>query len=462
MIRSIVAAPRVLFLGLLIYAPWAYGCTVSWAIHGLELIAAAILALWVFGCVFTLKAPAIDRWNTACVAWLLGQGWLMALNAHTQFHARLGDKPHVFSVIPAWWQSGPGSVDGPASIAMMWRITALLGLLLFAGDMARDAVWRQRIWRTMAVAAGSMILYGLFQRVLGAPSIFWLGKPTDAAFFGTYYYHGNAGAFINLVFPLVAAMAWLSCRDERMRGLRLIALPAAGVSLAGACVNASRAGFAITFVLGCVLLAWIVQHSGRTGTLKGGRLLSAGVAVAAIITIAVSAGWETAIHKWSLLPKQLNGENPRLLAMSACVRMIRTEGAEWGFGPGTFEIAFPHYTAFLGRSIEGIWRFAHQDYLQTIIEWGYIGAAVWGLLFVRGLVICFIRAADHLIPEPERTLLFATGIALAGIALHAVIDFPLQIASLQLYVISFLAIAVHRGSKAEIVEVEAGSVVLPP
>lgn len=456
MIRSIVEVPRVLFLGLLVYAPWAFGCTVDWAIHGLELIAAAILALWLLGCLLTLKVPAIDRWNAACAAWLLGQGWLIALNAH--FHYR--HEEHQFVEIPAWWMGGPGTVDADASIGMMWRVTALLGLLIFAGELTRNAVWRLRVWWTMTLAAASMILFGLFQRVLGAPSIFWLGKPTDAPFFGTYYYHGNAGAFINLAFPLVVVLAWLSCRDGTPRGRALIALPAAGVILAGACANASRAGFAITFVLGCVLLAWIVQRSSRTGTLRGGRLLSAGVAVAAVVTIAVSAGWETALNKWSLLPQQLTRENPRVLAVSACLGML-PDGGLWGFGPGTFEITFPHYTHFLGRSIAGIWRFAHQDYLQAVIEWGYIGATVWGAIFLRGLVCCFKGAANSSGSDSERMLRFASALALLGIALHAVIDFPLQIASLQLYVVCLLAIGVSRAQKGDVVVVDAGSVVLP-
>ena len=347
----------------------------------------------------------------------------------------------------------------------MWRVTALLGLLIFACDLVRDPVWRKRVSWTMVVAAASMVLFGLFQRVLGAPSIFWLGKPTTVPFFGTFTYHGNAGAFINLVFPLGVVLAWLSCRDKASRLERMVALPAVGVLFAGACANTSRAAFAITLVMGCILAVWIVRRSARTrarkgGRLKGGRLVSASVTVVAVATIAISAGWETAIHKWSLLPEQLTGENPRVLAMWACSKMLPDAGL-CGFGPGTFEISFPHYTGFLGRRIEGIWRFAHQDYLQAIIEWGFIGAAVLGAIFVRGLVRAFKGTSIPSASDGERTLRFATGLALLGIALHAVIDFPLQMACLQLYVVCLLATAVSRPPKSDIVVVEAGGVVIP-
>lgn len=446
----------MLFLALLIYAPWAFGCTVDWAITGFELFATAIFGLWLLGCILTLKAPVFDRWNGICVAWLLGQGWLMALNAHFLFLRE--SKEHAFVLTRAWWENGPGTVDAETSIAMMWRVSALLGLLLFASDLVRSPVWRKRVLWTMLIGAASMVLFGLFQRVLGAPSIFWLGKPTTVPFFGTFTYHGNAGAFINLVFPLGVAFTWLSSRKPS-RGRKMVALPATGVLFAGACANTSRAAFAITFVTGCLLAAWIIHRSSRFGKLKGGRLISAGVTVLAVLTIAISAGWETALHKWSLLPQQLTGENPRVLAMSACLRML-PDGGFWGFGPGTFAITFPHYTAFLGRRIEGIWRFAHQDYLQAIIEWGFIGAAVLGAIFVRGLARAFMGSSIPGASESERTIRFATGLALLGIALHAVIDFPLQMACLQLYVVCLLAIAISRPAKEDGMVVEAGGVVI--
>ena len=450
----------MLFLGLLVYAPWAYGCTVDWSITGLELIAAAILGIWLLGCLVTRKAPNIDRWNGVCIALLLGQGWLMALNAHSLFLPEYKGHVHVFVLAHAWWEKGPGTADAATSIAMMWRVTALLGLLIFACDLVRSPVWRKRVCWTMAIGAASMVLFGLFQRVLGAPSIFWSGKPTTVPFFGTFTYHGNAGAFINLVFPLAVAFAWLSCRDEASRGQRMFALPVAAVLFTGACVNTSRAAFAITFLMGCGLLAWMILRPSRSRALKGGRLVSGSVTVIAIATIAISAGWETALHKWSLLPDQLTGENPRVLAMWVCAKMLPDAGF-WGFGPGTFLIAFPHYTDFLGRRIEGIWRFAHQDYLQAIIEWGFIGATVLGAIFVRGMVRAFKGSKIAGASDSERILRFATGLALLGVALHAVIDFPLQIASLQLYVVCLLAIAVSPPPKGDIVVVKVGGVVIP-
>jgi O-antigen ligase len=122
--------------------------------------------------------------------------------------------------------------------------------------------------------------------------------------------------------------------------------------------------------------------------------------------------------------------------------MLPDAGA-WGFGPGTFAITFPHYTQELGAAIPGIWRFAHDDYLQTVIEWGWVGASVWALLFFGGLVRCFHfcrrgRSAD-------RALLFTSGLALGGVALHALVDFPLQIASLQLYTAVYLGLGWGSG-----------------
>jgi hypothetical protein len=157
----------------------------------------------------------------------------------------------------------------------------------------------------------------------------------------------------------------------------------------------------------------------------------------AVVGVTASIGWGPMLNKWRILGSQLTAENPRWLVASVAWRMIGDAGP-FGFGAGTFALAFPHYMNASGVMIPGIWRHAQQDYLETVIEWGWLGAAVW-LVLCAGAVICGIRAlrAENL-DLADRTLVFLSVVALAGVALHSLVDYPLQVASLQLYVATYL------------------------
>jgi O-antigen ligase len=108
--------------------------------------------------------------------------------------------------------------------------------------------------------------------------------------------------------------------------------------------------------------------------------------------------------------------------------------AGWfGFGPGTFSIVFPFLLREHGVELNGILRYAHQDYLQTLLEWGTVGFALWAVLVGGGIA----RVALYLWRGPAIRREHALGLALTalsifGVLIHSLIDFPLQIASLQL------------------------------
>jgi hypothetical protein len=76
------------------------------------------------------------------------------------------------------------------------------------------------------------------------------------------------------------------------------------------------------------------------------------------------------------------------------------------------------------------------------MEWGWLGTTLWALLFFGGIAVG-IRSYKQYAPDwpPRRRLLqpFVI-IALMGVALHAMADFPLQIASIQLYVATYLGL----------------------
>ena len=451
---AFIEAPRWLFLGLLICAPWAYGCTHPWAIRALDLGLAVVLLLWLDGCLLRGTRPVLHRWCVAAVALLACQGWWMALNPHFLHDAAR----HAFLPVAARVPWAPGSVDGAASTALMLRVTVLLGAILFVSDLARQAVWRHRVFMTMAVAGVSVAFLGLLQRASGAQMIFWADRPSTAPFFATFYYQGNAGAFLNLVLLPVAAQAMLAIRAPEAHIGRAIWIPGWLACLAAVFVNTSRVGQLIA----CALTAAFLFTQARTA-MRGMWMPRPAVVVgyvaagcAALAGFIAAVGWERSSEKWGLLAGQLSAENPRWLAMQATLDMVPEAGL-LGMGPGTFEIAFPHYTSFLGDSIAGIWRYAHQDYLQAIVEWGWLGAAAAGFVLFGAMARCFARWGAEAKTEPltaesgvasprrrmrtrDRLLLFSAGWSLTGVALHALVDFPLQIASLQLYVSVFVGV----------------------
>lgn len=409
------------------FAPWAYGCTEPAMVADLVWLLGGTTAVWGIGCIAQRRWPKIHPVFFALTVCLLIYGWWMSINAHFQHDAA----SHRFSsVTPALIPHAPGGVDAVTSCRMMLRITTLLCAACFASDLVQSVAWRVRLWWTIGLAGTSVILFGLIEKALGANMIFFAPGRTGSAFFATYYYSGNAGAFINLVLPLIAGLVAISISEQNYWSGALW-VSALVLCLAGAFVNVSRAGVAITVLL-LPLLAITFWRGGKVPIVCSSL---------AAITLAVLIGWdENAQRKWLLLGSQFNSENPRLLASWACLRIL-PESGPWGFGPGTFEIVFPHYTSYLGNRIAGIWRYAHNDYLQTLIEWGWIGSVFWAAIFLGAIVASFQLARTRQYSSRSRTLLLSCGIALTGVALHAWVDFPLQIASLQLFAATYIGIA---------------------
>jgi len=119
-----------------------------------------------------------------------------------------------------------------------------------------------------------------------------------------------------------------------------------------------------------------------------------------------------------------------------------------GFGPGTFAVVFPTYQRthdFGGREfpsfwVTGFWKHAHQDYLQTLIEWGYLGTSLWALI-IGGGICCGVSAWLKWRNDfSGRWFLLCAIVGIAATLVHSLVDFPLQVASIQFYVCVLLGI----------------------
>jgi hypothetical protein len=296
----------------------------------------------------------------------------------------------------------------------------------------------------MAATGASIALYGLGQRMLGAPSILWQPQDTGTTFFATYRYHSNAGSFLNLCWPLAAALGVSSWRSGRSRSTTTLWGAAVLACFCGLVVSGARAASAIALFLLTLWggwLLWQVRRGQLPGPTRSTALVAATLLVLLMGSIAAMAGLDVSARRWGKLQELFASSNPRLLVDYICLKMIPDAG--WfGFGPGTFRIAFPFYTHELGHGVYGVWRFAHQDYLQTFIEWGYVGGLLWAGWLIGGLASAAwaARQAHDTLPFRDRALHFGLATAVAGALLHALVDFPLQIASIQLYFGACLAL----------------------
>ncbi len=434
-------AQWVFFLALL-FAPWAYGGTTTWSIRILDWLMLGVLSLWLVDLAICRRLPGWPRLLLLLVFALLVAGGWMVLNAGAILDSDFG----VFVALPKLVRAAPGSVDYAVSADFMIRAGLLLGVVLFVFDLSQDNNALLRLCYAIGAVAGSFALLGLLQKATGAPMIFWQAPPEGGpvtTFFGTFFYHANAGAFLNLVLPLTAGLALRSFTAPTGPNVRATWAAVFALTLASVAANTSRVA-QLTGVLILLALCWQLGPSllRRLSRTERKMALSGGAAVLfTMLALAQAIRLNEPLTRWGQLSEHLPND-ARWQAARVALSILPDAGA-LGFGPGSFRILFPVYNNLPEHRVPGGWRFLHDDYLQTVLEWGWVGSLLWMLLFFGGIGVAIhnLRKPEARTWSPRRRLILPlAAIALGGVAFHALVDFPLQIASIQLYAATFLGI----------------------
>ena len=439
---SLRSLSRWLFLATIIAAPWFYGGTTAWAIELLGLV----LVFWVASLVIDWRRPMVPRSLAIIVSIVLLLGWWMALNAHSVYDSTF----RVFAPIGALLPQLAGSTDYVLSCALMLRVTLLVGTIFFVAEMVQRPRWLLWLWSALAISGGAVALLGLVEKGTGAKMIFWqpsvLWNNDAYPFFATYFYHANAGAFLNLVLPAVIGLTgWMISRHEQ-RVARGLLIGTAIIVVLAIVSNTSRMAQVVGGVLILALLATVLRPLIARAVRGDKKKLALGAIIVAIVIVAVAQAThlDQPMLRWRQLAKQLPVDE-RWAANRTALTAVGDAGA-FGVGPGVFRAIFPHYQQLADQHPRGTWRFLHDDYLQTLLEWGWVGALALGALFFGGIAFAvrnYLRAEDW--SNRQRILLLCSLLALGGVAIHAAVDFPLQIFSIQLFVATYLGICWGSG-----------------
>lgn len=431
-------------MAVLAVVPVLTGTRMPWSVRAAEAMVAVAVGLRAAGAASAGRWwPGVPMLPGVVVVLLLVQGWGMSLVPRSEYDPAAGRiTPTAATIGNGDW----GTVDAAVTVEAMGRTTATLALFAAACGMARDGRWVRRAYAGLAVGGVLVVGLGLLRRC--GITVGRLDPPAnqDGFPFGPFAYHGTAGAFLNLA--IAAALACVAA--ARRRATTAAAVVAAAACVGGAFVNVSRAGQVLT---GVTVLAWGIWAWARGRARLGGRArtprwgwVTAAVVVAAVIVagIVVAAGGR-AWDRWQSVGSQLTVDSPRPTLWRICGGLARRAGP-FGYGPGTFKLLLPDAAGIetlyakwiVTRYVPGgpvpIWCNAHQDPLQAVIEWGWAGAAGWAVVVAGGLIVGLGRT------RRGGTLTFAAVVAVAVVAAHAMMDFPLQIFCLDLDVAVLVAV----------------------
>lgn len=398
--------------------------------------------IWIGGWLHRGRFPAVSRWVGLPVALALGLGLLASFNAECTFEGPFGGFT-AKRFIP--WL--PSTVDASTSLAAL-KHWALLGALFWMScDFCSRRTQLQLYRNALAVAGFLQIAFALGQRLADARSVLGSGWGEHLPFFGTFLYPGSAGAYLNLLIPIFSIYAF----DKTQRSLVGIA------GLAGLAVaifwNTSRLSSLVAICSGsllALLLGWIAWGHADKALLRASLARRLERLRPALVSVLLVGGLALLVfpvpplfEKWKLLPEQWGRAYPRFEAMRACLEVTRDAGS-FGFGPGTFAAVFPQYAQKMAESARGVWRHAHCDYLEWLIEWGWVGCLLWSFLPLGALIRVGMQMVrgDSMDRRTEAACAFT---ALVTLSLHALADFPVFNPAVQMLAVFWLGTAWSAG-----------------
>lgn len=310
----------------------------------------------------------------------------------------------------------------------------------------------------LAVLANAVLLaiYGTIQKLVGAESIYFAGpKAVQPYFFASFIYHNHWGAFTLLMMALALGLVFQSVRQSATRdfwhspgpvAFVAVLLLAASIPLSGSRSCTVLAG---VFLLGA-LLHWLVVFMRRAHQRPVSKLLLAAAALVGLTT----TGFFAYDLARPMIDKRLDDTYEQIEKVranpgaSTRFRLYRdtwllAQDKPWfGWGMASFPTAFylrnSQRFPVPGLSNEIHFHDAHNDWLQSLAEVGFVGTALLGLC----ALVPAISRRRILFDSPLTTYLC---VGLALLLLYAWAEFPFGNRAVVVTFWVFFFAAVHYG-----------------
>lgn len=277
------------------------------------------------------------------------------------------------------------------------------------------------------------------------------GITDDQGSHGTFVNRNHYAGFMELGTPLIAGLVFAFSRNPNFSGKNSI------INIINAENLFKQLILIIVFPL--LILAMLMSKS-RMG------IISLFLSIGFLYFNLVRAGYKLRNTKWIILFFILTliflslyigirpvlerfqniGYDHRIYVWRDCINIIK-DFPIFGTGLGTFEYIYPLYKYNVTKAVD--YNFAHNDYLQLIIETGILG-----FISIFSALILFVRDTSHFLSSNlnnnDNFRYFITLGAFTGvlsILIHSLADFNLHIPSNAIYFATLIGIIYAANSK---------------
>lgn len=329
----------------------------------------------------------------------------------------------------------PHTIDPSATTESLlrWLCIFLFGFAVLHHVRTREDVLF--LVRLLVINAALLSAEGILQNLSGVDRLLCFRRPRHGGMmFGPYVCRNNFASLANLSLPLAIGIAYLpemlpAKGDLSRTPQRLFWGFCAAVMMAAIVLTSSRMGVVVSlFVVGCMMLDVILRRKGSGGAFNMWASLSVIAGMALMVPFVGGA-----MKVWHRFVVTSPVETERLGVWEGVMDAIHAS-PNWGYGLGTFQKLFPYYRP---SDITSYYRYAHSDWLEAYFDFGLFGF-VLVVLFFGAILLTLARERIRRTSSFRRSVAAMVFVSLAGCLLHALVDFPLHIASVQL---TFVAIA---------------------
>lgn len=295
----------------------------------------------------------------------------------------------------------------------------------------------QAIAISLIFLAMAISFYAIYQFAMNSDRVWYLIKPYPHRGTGTFISPNNLGGFLEMILPLGIAytlVSRLKATSKVFAGYASLAI------LAGIAVTGSRGSWLAAATALVALFVALLFH--RTYRLPALVMLITTLG-GGIYFGAKSLSLHTRFQELQSPSGEL-GDDSRFALWHAATQLWH-ENIWWGIGPGHFDARFGKYRPQVAQASPDR---VHNDYLNTLTDWGLVGAILVAAALVLLVLGAFwtwlsIRRSEYGLGDQwsgKLALVLGASIGLIAILVHSLVDFNMHIPANAIVAVTLMAL----------------------